>query len=268
MSFLYNVFGDHMKVYLDLVMFLNFFLDFLLLVSVSILLKRNVKIIRLIIASFIGGLSILLLFVKLNSLELFLFKALISIIMILIGFGYKNIKYTLMNILYLYIVSVFLGGGLYLVNNSFSLKNNGIVFVNNGFSINIIVIIIISPIIIYIYNIQAKKIKNKYNNYYDVSIYYNNQKLDVVGFMDTGNTLKYKKNNVLLLDKRKNIFKTKKYILIPYNTIDKISVMKAFKPSKVIINNKEINNCLIGLIDNINLDGINIILNNGIGDNI
>ena len=75
-----------MKVYLDLVMFINFFLDFLLLLGVSILLKRNVKLGKIIFGAFIGGLSILILFFKMNSIELFLFKFVISIVMILVSF--------------------------------------------------------------------------------------------------------------------------------------------------------------------------------------
>lgn len=253
-----------MKVYLDIVMFLNFFLDFLLLMSVSILLKRKTKIIRLILSSFIGGITILFLFIKINSIELFIYKFIVSIIMILVAFGYNSLKYTIKNLIYFYLTSIVLGGGLYLLNDTLSYKKIGMVFVKKGFSINILVIFIISPIIIYIYNKQIKALKEKYNNYYDISIFYNNQVLKVTGYLDTGNTLTFNKKIVLLLDKRKNIFKIKKYLLIPYNTIDNTNIMQGFKPTKIEINNIEIKNCLIGLIDNINLDGIDMILNNKI----
>ena len=249
-----------MKIYVDLVMIINFLLDYLLLLSVSILLKRRVKMIRIIMGAFVGGLSILILFMKINTIELFFIKIIISIFMILIAFGYKSIKYTLSNIIYLYIVSIFLGGSMYLINNTFSYDKKGIVFINKGYSINLIILIIISPIIITIYNIQAKKLRNKYNNYYRVSIYYQDKELDLVGYLDTGNTLKYSKRPVLLLDKRKNIFKIKNYLLIPYNTIDNTSILKGFKPDKVVIKNKEVK-CIIGLIDQVNFDGCSMILN-------
>ena len=51
MSFFYNVFGDEMKIYVDYVLFLNFMFDFLLLVSISLILKRQVKINRLILGA-------------------------------------------------------------------------------------------------------------------------------------------------------------------------------------------------------------------------
>ena len=131
-------------------MILNFIFDFLLLLSVSILLRRNVSIYKLLSGAFIGGVSILFLFVN-NSFLLFLYKVIISVLMCIISFGYRNIKYTFKNIIYLYMTSIVLGGFLYFLNIEFSYKQYGIVFINNGLSINFIFLIIFSPIIIYIY---------------------------------------------------------------------------------------------------------------------
>lgn len=253
-----------MKIYLDLIMILNFFFDFLLLVSVSVLLKRRAKVTRIIYASFIGGISILFLFINISSLELFFFKFIISIFMILIAFGYKNIKYTLMNTLYLYVVSVFLGGGLYLLNIQFSYKQVGIVFYNNGLSINIIVMILLTPIIIYIYIKQGKRLRNNYSNYYDVRIYFNDDYIDAIGYLDTGNNLvdPITSKPVILMDKRKMLFDIKEFMLIPYYTVSGRDMMKCLKIDMVVINKKEYKNVLLGIIDDINLDGVDVILNN------
>ena len=253
-----------MKVYLDLVMFINFFLDFLLLLSVSIILKRNVSIKRVIIASFIGGLSIIFLFINISSFTLFLFKFIISVIMILVAFKYHNFKYTFFNLLYLYIISIFLGGGLYFLNDQFCIKREGLVFINNGFSISAIFILILSPIIVYIYIKQSRILKNNYNNYYNVRIFYCNKNLDLTGFLDSGNNLKYLKNNVILIDKRKLIFDIKTYHLIPYQTISENSILKAFRPDLVIINGVVCKNILVGIIDSVDIDGASVILNNNI----
>ena len=83
-------------------MILNFFFDFILLLSVSILLRRNVSIYKILGGSFIGGVSILFLFIDLNSLTLFIYKFMISILMILVSFGYKSINIHL-KIYYIYI---------------------------------------------------------------------------------------------------------------------------------------------------------------------
>ena len=74
-----------MRVYVDLVLFLNIAMDFLLLLSVSITLKRNVKFYRIILGSLVGGISIVFLFISLNNIALFLFKMIISILMILLN---------------------------------------------------------------------------------------------------------------------------------------------------------------------------------------
>ncbi len=252
-----------MIVYLDLVMIINFFFDFMLLLGVSILLKRRVKLIRIIYASFFGGLSILFLFFNISNFLLFIFKILISIMMILIGFGYRDIKYTIKNIIYLYFISIFLGGGLYLVNNLFS-KHDGIIFYHNKYSINISLIIILFPLIMYFYVKEIKNYKSNYSNYYNVRIYLNNQYVDLIGYMDSGNNLidpiTHKK--VILIDKRKLIFNFDKYRYIPLNTVSGSSLVKCIKIDKVVINKMVFNNILLGIIDSINLDGVDVLLNN------
>ena len=253
-----------MKIYLDLIMIINFFFDFILLTSVSLILKRKTKLNRIIFSSFFGGISILFLFVKLNSIELFLFKIIISIIMILISFGYKNIKFTIINFIYLYIISIFLGGGLYFFNIQFSYKHNGIIFYHNGLSINIILIIIMTPIVLILYFFNYKNIKNNYSNYFNTRIYINNNYIDCIGYMDTGNNLidPITKKKVIFIDKRKIIFDIDKFRYIPLKTVSGNDMIKCIKINKVVVDNKEYDDILLGIIDEINLDGIDVILNN------
>lgn len=252
-----------MKVYLDLVMILNFFIDFILLLTVSIVLKRKVNIKRIILGAFVGGISILFLFFNINSFLLFIFKLIISILMVIITFKYENIKYTLINILYLYITSIILGGFLYLLNIEFSYKHVGIIFINNGLSINFIILIIISPVILYIYIRQNKLLKYTYSNYYDVELIKNNKSYKYIGYMDSGNVLVDSLTNkkVILIDKRKILFNIKEFRLIPYMGVNGMNMIKVVKIDKLIFNNKEYDNVLLGIMDNINLDGVDIILN-------
>ena len=83
--------------------------------------------------------------------------------------------------------------------------------------------------------------------------------------MDSGNNLSYLSNDVILLDKRKMIFDISKYLYVPLVTVSGESIIKAFKPDKVLINNKKIKKVLVGIIDNISMDGVDVILNNNIG---
>lgn len=84
------MFGDAMKIYLDLVIIINFLYDFLILTSVSILLKRNIGIFKIILGSFIGMISIITLFISLSNLTLLLLKIITSLSMVIITFGPKK----------------------------------------------------------------------------------------------------------------------------------------------------------------------------------
>ncbi len=263
MFFFYNVFGDDMTIYLDLVMILNFAIDFILLLTVSIILKRNVKLTRIMLGAFIGGLSILFLFFNINSFLLFIFKILISILMILTTFGYKTIKYTLVNILYLHMSSIILGGFLYLLNLEFSYKHIGMIFFNNGLSINFIFLIIFSPVILYIYIKQTKNLRYNYSNYYNIEIINKNKRYKYIGYMDSGNVLVdiLTKKIVILIDKRKLLFNIKEFRLIPYMGVNGSNMIKVVKIDKLIFNDKEYSNILLGIMDKISLEGVDVILN-------
>ena len=263
MPVFYNDNGDYMTVYLDVVFFLNYFFDFILLLSVSILLKRNTKLINIILGSFIGSISIIFLFMDINNIELFIYKFIISILMIITSFNYISLKYTIKNIIYLYLLSIFLGGILYLINNSFD-YHNGLVFYHNGLSINVILIVLITPVLLFFYIKNLKEYKNNYNNYYKLEIYINNKVIKSVSYLDTGNKLKSLTGKpVILLNNKDPVFNNLNYTLLPYNTIKDRGFIKCYKPDKVYIEGiGSIYNVVIGIINNkINIDGVDSILN-------
>ena len=256
-----------MKIYLDLVLILHFVFDFLLLTAVSTFLRRNVSLTRLILGAFIGSISLLTLFLNINSFELFLIKLFISIFMCLITFKYNNLKYTIKNMFYLYTTSMILGGFLYFLNIEFSYKQVGLVFYHNGLSINLVVLVIISPIILYFYSKQIKELKNNYSNYYKVKIKINEHIINCNGFLDTGNKLKdpYFHKPVIILDRRKIVFDINEFemILVPIITASGTDVMKCFKADYIEIKGVGIkNNFLVGIMEEkIKIDGVDLILN-------
>lgn len=250
-----------MKIYLDLIMIINFFFDFILLLSVSILLRRNMSIKRIIFGAFLGGLSILLLFIPMTSLILFLFKIVISIVMVLISFGYQNIKYTVKNLIYLYTASIILGGFLYFLNVEFSYKQQGLVFFHNGLSINVIFLGLFSPIIIYIYIRQGMWLKNNYSNYHKVEIYFKDKTIKYNAFLDTGNKLHDPVTGkpVILIDTDPGNYP---FFFIPYKGIDGEGLLKCIKVEKVVIDGKIKEKILVAVLNSkIKIDGINCLLN-------
>lgn len=257
-----------MKVYIDVILFINIFFDFILLLSISLILRRNVKIYKIILGSLVGGMSILFLFLPINKITLFFLKIIIAIFMCIITFNYKDIKYTIKNILFLYLVSVLLGGVLYLLNIEFSYKNSGLIFYHNDVSINIIIILIVSPILLYFYVKQMKDLRNNYSKYYKVNIYFKSKKNVLLnGFLDTGNNLKdpYKSRPIVIVNynKIKKYVSKEKELLVPYTNINNDDILRCIKVDKIIINNIEYRNILVGFsLNKINIDGIDCILNN------
>jgi len=251
-----------MKIYLDVIFLINFCFDFILLYTVKILLRRNVKINKIILSSIIGATSIFILFVDINNVTLFILKFIISIIMVLIAFSFRSVKYTLKNILYLYIVSILLGGALYFVNCTFSYKQEGLVFYHNGLSINVVVLIIISPFILYTYIKESKNLKIKYNQLYEIEVTLKNKKnINLTAFLDTGNSLKdpYLKRPIIVtneIDIKEN------YILVPFSTILNESYLKCYEVEKINIKGLgEVKNILLGISPKpIKMEGVDCII--------
>ena len=244
--------------------------DFLLLLGVSILLRRNVKLYRIILGSLSGSLTILILFLNINNIQLLIIKFITSILMTIIAFKYKDLKYTVKNLSYLYMLSIILGGFLYFLNIQYSYNHEGLIFYHNGLSINLITLLIISPIIIKTYIKQLKSLKSNYSNYYKVDIKYKEKIIKLNAFLDTGNKLIDPVTKVPVIIVKEKYFKNiKEFSFIPYNTISENGILKCIKPQEIKINNKTIHKKVkIGLVKNIKMEGIECILNQKIMEEI
>lgn len=259
--FFYNDSGDEMKVYIDLLLIFNFIVDFLLLISVATILKRRVSFYRIVAGAFIGSLSIFLLFLSLSTFLLLLVKLIVSVIIILITFKYRDIKYFLKNISYFYFVSMVLGGGIYLWNNTFSYHNNGLSFISNSYQLNFFGLLIISPVLIACYVRKMKSIQEQYNYYYYVDVYYKDKNIKGIGFLDNGNTLTYKNRPVILINNNKISFNIDKYELLPYQALNYIGIVKCFKIDYLTLNEKKWNNVYLGIMENnFGIDGVDFLL--------
>ena len=195
-----------MKIYVDVVLIVNFIFDLILLMSINYILRRNVKMYRLILGSLFGTITMLILFIKMTNIIMLIFKFLTSIIMLIISFGYQDFKYFKKNLIYFYLVSMLLGGGIYFLKNQFTYSNHGLIFVDKGLEISYLIIIIISLIIYFKYMLSFKDLKNNYSNYYKCTIYFdNNITINVNAFLDTGNKLNdpYSHKSIILINENK-----------------------------------------------------------------
>lgn len=239
-----------MRIYIDLFFLFNIIMDLILIVGVSIILRRRTNYFRIFLSSLIGGFSSLLLFTSLNNLVI---EMVSIILMVVVAFGYKNIRYLIKNIVYMYILSVLLGGIIYLFN----------VKVTTNTFITYLIIIVISIEVIILYIKEIKSMRNIYNNYYKVDIYFKDkEKISLTGFVDTGNNLydPYKKRPIILIS---NKYKREdRFILVPYHTINGEGLLKCIKPDIIFIEGIGYKgNVLISFSDSPKLiDGVDVIL--------
>ena len=256
-----------MKIYVDLVLLLNFGFDLILLFCVAVVLRRQTTLKRLLTGAIVGSVTVLAMFVEMSSFTLFLVKIFMSILMVLIVFGYHNIKYFGNNLFYLYTSSVLLGGFLYFLNLQFSYKNAGLVFYFEGLSVNVIVLIVLSPIIVYVYIKQGLMLKNNFSNYYNVDIYFDSgDVIKVTAFMDTGNKLEdpYKRRPIILINKDiiEVDYNKQKIVLVPYDALNHHGILKCIVPQKIFIQGFGFrNDFLVGISnEKILIDGVDCIM--------
>ena len=252
-----------MKVYLDLIYLVNFIFDFILLFLVSYFLKRNIKIYRIFFGSLIGSFSVIFLFLPLSNISLLFLKIFTSIVMIITTFGYKDKYYFKNNFLYLYIISIILGGILYFLITTLKLNTNGL---TNNLSLNFIILLIISPILTYLYLKKEKNYKNTYSLIHKIEFDINNKTFVYNAYLDTGNKLcdPYKKRPILLVYDKKLEFSYEESILVPYKTLEHDGILKCKKINNFKIDDKEIKtSILVGISSNkFNIEGIECILPN------
>lgn len=247
-----------MKIYIDLVIIINFCYDLLILMCVDVTLKRHTKLYRLVASSLLGTAGIIILIIPFDNLIIFLLKILLSVIMVLVAFGYKSIKYSINNIIYLYMCSVILGGFLYFLNIEFN---------TDKFSINYIALLFIAPLILYIYYKEHKRFLSTYNYNLRVSICFcNNKTYTCSGFVDTGNRLKDPVTGkyIIILSKKilVNLINIRSPMYVVYNALNKKGVLLCFKIKYIKVNDIVLTNYLVGMSDtNFNLGECGCLLN-------
>lgn len=242
-----------MKIYIELVFIVNFLLDFIILYGTKRLLKLNKSNKRLLLASIIGSLSTIIVFLKITNIILIILKILLSLILIIVSFGKNNI---LINTFYFYLISIIVGGTIYLFD------------LNKSLYFNYLILIILSPIIIYLLIKELNKHRLNINDKYLVEITISKKKYKLEGFIDTGNRLSspIKKEPVILVNLKINY---NKVIYIPYKALNTEGIIPCIKPDKIMINNKQIKNYLVGLAtDKFTIDNVNCILPNKLKEDL
>lgn len=183
-----------MTIYLDIVLFENIAMNYLILVATAIIAKVKINSIRLLLASILGGLySILNYIIQLPSLENLILKILISILIVKISFKSTKIGYLFKELILFYLVSFTFGGAafmlLYFVNPENIITDNGILIGTYPLKITLIGAVVGFAIISAVSKIIKDRISRK-AMLCDLEIFYNGKVEKIKTLIDTGNLLK------------------------------------------------------------------------------
>ena len=188
-----------LTLFLDIIWWLNFLFDSLLLYMTGLVLKRPVKRRRIFFGGLVGSLMIFTLFTPVAGFFASPFvKAGISFIMVWIAFGFKRPRFFLTNVSVFYLITFLSGGGLiglhYLFNFNFDMAGSVFMANINGFGdpISWLFVTIAFPLIYY-FTRQTfdswETAKIHFDQLVPVQIQMNGQIVKLIGLIDSGNHL-------------------------------------------------------------------------------
>lgn len=275
--------GSRMTIYLDIVLFENVFLNSIIILSTAIIGKVQIKFIRILFASFIGGLFAICNYtININWLSGIILKIIISIIMMKISFNKCNLKKLMKQLIFFYLVS-FTFGGIAFMLLFFINPRNIIIKSNHLVGVYPLKVAIISGIVGFlVFFIISKILKNslsKKSILCEIEIFHDGNVQKIKTMIDTGNLLKdpISKNDVVIVEKDslKNIISkdildniqlilqgkwlesenlhSYKFKLIPFSSLGNDNgLLIGFKPDYIKIYSEEEctrNDVLIGIYD-------------------
>lgn len=244
-------------IYVDVLIIVNLFVNYFLLLTTSKFLNLKLKLSRLILGEILGAIYSLYIFIpEPNLFVSVLVKLFMSIIMVAAAFEFNKIKQFLKIIVCFYAVNFAFSGTMFALWCAFKpngmIINNDIVYFNIS-PITLIVSTVISYIIIEIVNrvIEKKQLKN---SSLEIGIKFKDKYIVLNAKIDTGNLLKepfsnlpvivVKKSEINLLIPEFNIFenienqneiKKLKIRIIPFKTVSGTGILPAFKPEYVVL---------------------------------
>ncbi len=233
-----------MIIYLDILIFLNFIINYTFVKLIYLLFNEKINILRIIISSII---SVLLLFSFLFDYQIYnLIKIFGGILLVFISFKFSNKKRFIIMVCLFYILHFsFIG-----VLNIFNVKGCSI-FV---FLMLICLFIMITTKKCHIYNKKTYKVIIKLNN---------NLILNLDGFLDTGNMASYLGKPIIFIDIKYYTNTLKINNSIKIKTVNDCRIINCYKPKDfyIIDNNQKIHKDVLIAFTKFDKD-INCLLNN------
>ena len=272
-----------MTIYLDIIFLENLFMNYIILFATGIIVRAPLKIIRTLISSILGSIYAIISYISILEIYSSLFlKIILSISMVYIAFGSKNVKIFFKQLIIFYLTSFTFGGVafafLYLISPQNILLEDGVLI--GTYPIKVILTAGIVGFIII--TTSFKNIKGKLTKkdmYCQIKVNINMKHAYINAIIDTGNFLRepITKIPVVVIEKEilygiipsyilDNINKiingedidlmeyTSKIRIIPFTSLGKENgILLGLKADSVLVemeeNNININNVIIGIYD-------------------
>lgn len=242
-----------MVVYADVLVFLNLIINYFLLLAVSKIIRKCCAIWRMVLSAFLGATSSLYIFFPPLSIWIEnLLKLTVSVIMILVAFGFKGLRTFLKNVVLLMVVTLGFGGLMYAVWIIF--KPNGMV-INNSivyFDISIIWLIGFTVVGYLLFSLLFKILSHSsaLAQKCDITIIANKKSITLTGIVDTGNSIEdiFSRGEVIIctqnvktklfgcVDIKSDASFKKRYRLLPCSTVSGVDVLEGVRCDKALIN--------------------------------
>lgn len=254
-------------VYADILIIINFLMNYLLLRADAVLTGCTFITGRLVASSLIGSLFSLTIYIEnIPTVIGSTAKIFYMSVMLLTAFRIKSIKLFLKHFFTFFSVNMIFGGIMLALNvylfPETSLYNNGIVY----FDLNIITLTAVSVLSYILIKFINNLVKNKtpHGCIYGIKINYNNKSAECDALYDSGNKLCdcFSGKPVIIADRKfadkiidgEKIEKMKNYRLIPFSTINGNGTIPAFMADSVEITvsgkRRTAENIYIGITEN------------------
>ena len=183
-----------MTIYIDVVLIENLLMNYIILFATGVILKVNIKHMRLVLASLIGAIYTIIAYMSAFKIYSNIgLKFVLSVIMIYIAFNPKSVKKLFKFTLIFYLTSFVFGGAafalIYIVKPQDILRNNGLILNSDSLKVIFISAIIAFVIIIIGFKVVKNKISAK-DMYCHINIKLNHKEIETKAMIDTGNFLK------------------------------------------------------------------------------
>lgn len=256
------------NIYIDVLITVNIFIDYFLLMLTKKIIGSNIKYFRVIIGSIVGGLFSLTALLPVLPFGLNILTDLaVAMLIIFITFGKCKIKTYIKRVLIFFALSFSFGGLMIFIYLAFKPKGMGIYNDVIYFDISPVLLIILTLVCYYILLLIKKVTKSVYkSDIHNIEIKINDKCYIFNAKLDTGCNVKEPFSGKSVIVAEKEVFndfvpdKTK-VRLIPFTSLGGSGILQGFCADNIIIDGKEADNSVyIGICENIFKDDIKAII--------